>query len=376
MNYIKRPNKKGDKITYYYNYGRDAGQRPSTGIFLYTKPKNQTERNHNKESLAMLDVKKGEQILEKQAVGSAYIPTHKLKTNFLDYYKDYVKENTREGNRHLNNSFTQFKLFVNKESISPIDMTESFCKRFRQFLLDKFTGETPLNYYARFKWVLKAATKEKYFTNNPTEDIHSKSNPSTRLKNNLEVEDYLALLATPCINEEVREAFIFCCYTGLRWVDVKKMVWTDVKDGLLTTRLIQAKTGQPVVLTLHPIALKILEKQRAKHCATCITVFKLPTTNGANKILDLWVIAAGIDKYITWSCARLSFSILLQDERVDNATVAYLMGHTTTKQVERTYKRHRPKNQMAAISMLPTPNLNSNHCFLYPGFEIRKGLSS
>lgn len=376
MNFIGRLNKKGDKITYYYDYGRGPGQRPSTGIFLYTKPKNQAERNHNKESLAILDVKKGERILEQQAVGSAYIPTHKFKTNFIDYYREYVKENTREGNRHLNNSFTQFRLFLNKDFISPIDITESFCKRFRQFLLDKFTGETPLNYYARYKWVLKAATKEKYFTSNPTEDIHSKSNPSTRLKNNLEVEDYLALLATPCINEEVREAFIFCCYTGLRWVDVKKMVWADIKEGILTTRLIQAKTGQPVILTLHPIALKILGKQREKHGATCVTVFKLPTANGANKILDLWVTAAGLDKYITWSCARLSFSILLQDERVDNATVAYLLGHTTTKQVERIYKRHRPKNQMAAITVLPAPTLNSNHCLLYPGFEIRKGLSS
>jgi hypothetical protein len=35
---------------------------------------------------------------------------------------------------------------------------------------------------------------------------------------------------------------------------------------------------------------------------------------------------ARITKHITWSCARLSFSILLQDRNVDEATVAYLMG--------------------------------------------------
>ena len=44
MNIIKRPNKKGDRITFYYDYGRGAGQRPSTGIFIYTKPKDQIQK--------------------------------------------------------------------------------------------------------------------------------------------------------------------------------------------------------------------------------------------------------------------------------------------------------------------------------------------
>jgi len=51
----------------------------------------------------------------------------------------------------------------------------------------------------------------------------------------------------------------------------------------------------------------------------------------------------------------LSFSILLQDSNVDDATVAYLMGHTTTEQVRKTYKRHRPKDQTQSISHLPIP---------------------
>lgn len=83
-------------------------------------------------------------------------------------------------------------------------------------------------------------------------------------------------------------------------------------------------------------------------------VFDLPTANGANKALGEWTKAAGIEKKFTWSCARLSFPILLQDENVDLATVAYLLGHTTTKQVSKAYKRHRPKDQVATISKLPS----------------------
>jgi integrase len=358
MNILKRKNRTGDKILFYYDFGRGAGQRPSTGIFIYKTPKDLIQKNHNKQALALLETKKSQLTIEQQAIGSTFIPSHKFKTNFIEYYEEYVNNNQRKGNRHLLNSLKQFKLFVRRDFIAPIDITENFCKRFRQYLLDKFTGETPGGYYARFKWVVKAAVSDGYFIKNPTEFVFAKSNPSTRLKENLEAEEYMLLLNTPCKNEEVKAAFTFSCYTGLRWVDLEKLAWSDIKNGVLTTRIIQAKTGRPVTLTLHEIAASILEQQKAKADASLGSnkrVFSLPTANGANKVLDEWVRSAGIEKYITWSCARLSFSILLQDRKVDDATIAYLMGHTTTEQVRKTYKRHRPKDQTETINQLPSP---------------------
>ena len=358
MNIIKRKNRSGNKYVFYYDLGRGPGQRPSTGIFIYAKPKDQIQKNHNKEAIALIEVKKSQTIIEKQSIGSAYIPKHKCKLNFLEYYEEYVKLNQRKGNHHLPCSLNEFKLFVEADFISTIDITENFCKRFRQYLLDKFTGETPGNYYSRFKWVVNAAAKDGYFHQNPTENVAAKSNPSVKLKENLEVDEYLILLNTPCSNEEVKAAFLFCCYTGLRWVDVKKMEWIDVKDGILTTRLIQAKNGEPVLITLHPIAEFILKEQRKKSALAknaSRNIFSLPTADGANKIVKEWVLRSGIEKDITWSCAKLSFSILLQDSNVDDATVAYLLGHTTTEQVRRSYKRHRPKDQMQVVKKLPTP---------------------
>ncbi len=214
MNIIKRKNRPGDKYVFYYDLGREPGQRPSTGIFIYTKPKDQIQKNHNKEALALIEVKKSQTIIEKQAIGSAYIPKHKFKSIFLEYYEEYVKLNQRKGNRHLINSFTQFQLFIVRDFISPTDINENFCRRFRQFLLDKYTGETPGNYYSRFKWVVNAATKDGYFHQNPSEKIVSKSKPSAKLKANLEVDEYLTLVNTPCSNEEVKAAFIFLLLYG------------------------------------------------------------------------------------------------------------------------------------------------------------------
>jgi len=357
MNIGQRLNKKEDKISFYYDYGRGPGQRPPTGVFIYTHPKNQIQKNHNKQALALLEVKKSELTIDEQATGSGFIPMHKFKSNFVDYYADYVKQNKCEGNRHLEGSLTQFKEFIKKNIIAPVDITETFCKRFRQHLLNNLTGEIPANYFSRFKAVMKAATKDGYYRYNPCDGIAAKKNPRKKLKENLEVEEYLLLLKTPYFNQEIKEGFIFCCYTGLRFVDVAALRWQDIKDGKLTSRIIQAKTGEPVVLTLHPIARAILEKRRKNRTAinNADKIFHLPSANGCNKGLQLWITRAGIQKYITWSCARLSFSILLQDKNVDTATVACLLGHTTTEYVNTTYKRHRPKNQEDSISQLPAP---------------------
>ncbi|HEY1872387.1 MAG TPA: site-specific integrase [Chitinophagaceae bacterium] len=310
--------------------------------------------------MKILETKKSELNIEQQALGTGFIPAHKFKENFIEYYQEYVDVNKRKGNRHLTSSLVQFKGFLKKDFLSPIDINETLCKRFRQYLLDRFTGDTPANYYARFKWVVKAATKDGYFRYNPSEDVKTKSNPSKSIKANLEVDEYLQLLNTPCLNENVKEGFIFSCYTGLRYVDAYELKWEDIKGDILVTRIIQAKTGKPITLTLHPIAKAILEKRKMKQGNENLLgkVFQLPSNNGSNKTLEQWMAYAKIKKHITWSCARLSFSILLQDKNVDMATVAYLMGHTTTKQVLQTYKRHRPKDQSLSISNLPSPEIN------------------
>lgn len=359
MNIGKRKNPKGDKYNYFYDLGRGPGQRPSTGLFTYVKPKTQAEKQHNLETKVLLDVKKGQTIIEMQAVGSEYIPQHKFKANFLDYYEDFVKQNRKKNNRHLPNSLTHFRAFIKKDFIAPIDITENLCKQFRKYLMDRLTGETPANYFARFKWVVNAATNDSYFRKNPVEKVAARNNPSRRLKEILEVEEYFSLMATPCPNQQVGMGFLFTCYTGLRWCDVDTLKWKQLQGHHLTTTIIQQKTGLPVVLFLHPMALAILNYIRPTGDISLYEeqrVFNLPHQDTCNKIIGIWIVKAGINKHITWSCGRTSFSILLQDRRVDDATVAYLMGHATTKQVSKAYKRHRPKDQSATISLLPSPD--------------------
>lgn len=97
-----RPSKNGKKIYYTLEWGKGPGERRGSGVFTYAKPKDQLQKNHNKEALD--------------------IPLHEFKANFLDYYDEYVKNNTRPGNRHMEGSFRLFKEFLKKDFLSPIDL--------------------------------------------------------------------------------------------------------------------------------------------------------------------------------------------------------------------------------------------------------------
>lgn len=352
----------GEKKWYTFEWGKGGDQRKAAGIFTYVRPKDQIQKNYNKEALALLETKRSQLTIDQHSIGTPFIPSHKFKQNFLDYYAEFVENNKRKGNRHLEGSLEKFKLFVGKARILPLEITENLCTRFRTYLLDRLTGKSPSDYFGAFKRVIKSATKEGYFRINPAEDLHRKTNPCKKIREFLEADEYIKLVQTPIINTEIRDAFIYSCYTGLRWCDVESLYWEEIKEDTVITKIIQKKTGKPVEITLHPIAKQILENKRAKLLRSNkkvakpgkTLVFDLPSHDGANKSLKKWVKRAGINKLITWHCARLGFSILLQDAKVDIATVALLLGHTTSRHVNETYKRHRPKDQSEHINKLPT----------------------
>ena len=101
-------------------------------------------------------------------------------------------------------------------------------------------------------------------------------------------------------------------------------------------------------MPLHPIVKQIIgERKEGK-------VFHLPSANGANKILKEWATDAKIIKHISWHCFRHSISVILQDQGADAATVAGMLGHTTTKYVQKTYQRYKLKSAENFIMKLPS----------------------
>ncbi len=53
----KKTSRKKDMIWYYFEYGKDEGQRAATCIFTYTRPLGIIQKNHNKETLDIVETK-------------------------------------------------------------------------------------------------------------------------------------------------------------------------------------------------------------------------------------------------------------------------------------------------------------------------------
>jgi site-specific recombinase XerD len=89
-------------------------------------------------------------------------------------------------------------------------------------------------------------------------------------------------------------------------------------------------------------------------------IFNLPTTtNGCNKVLKNWVKSAGIEKKITWHCARHSLAVNLLRPDVGNSdikTVAGILGHASIRSTE-IYTHLVNELMKKAVNSLPKINL-------------------
>ena len=82
------------------------------------------------------------------------------------------------------------------------------------------------------------------------------------------------------------------------------------------------------------------------------SVFDLPKESTIRKVLKKWVSDSGIDKHITFHCARHTCATLLLNSGVDIYTVKEILGHTdigTTMQ----YAKVVDKTKREAVNSIP-----------------------
>jgi integrase len=109
----------------------------------------------------------------------------------------------------------------------------------------------------------------------------------------------------------VRDIFLFCCYTGLAYVDVKKLKRTEIGVGVDGERWIftkRQKTDTASRVPLLPTSLRLLEKY--KHHPQCENGRLLPVLSNQkmNAYLKEIADACGIDKTLTFHVARHTFA--------------------------------------------------------------------
>jgi len=265
-----------------------------------------------------------------------YVPKHLKNVNFFDFADDFIKNYAKKDVRILKASLKQFKVYLKNDNINVLQITTSIMYGFKDYLIDEcgLTGETPHNYFTRFKKILKNAELKRLLKENPTKDIKFRKTIGDGVlkKQILTTAELQSLAITKCGNEETKKAFLFACFTGLGLAEIKKLTWKNVVNGKLITN--REKTKQKVEIKLKEGLLKLIGDKKTITTPIFILLNKNNvslSTNAINKSIKNWVKRAKIEKHITFYCARHTFATQLLQYGANLKTVADAMGHTSTK---------------------------------------------
>ena len=292
-------------------------------------------RDTNKENLktAIEEAKLKDTLLLKGEYSS--FETNFDKVDFVAYCESYSDKYKKNDSRMINATIKQFKKFMETNKIKSLqgkDINENLVYQYKEYLLNDsgLSGESPNSYLRRFKKILKQAQRDKVVNGEPGKDITIKLKKTFK-KDVLTIEELQKLKATPCKNDIIKRAFLFSTMTGLRFVDVKNLLWKNIDNGIM--KIVQEKTEIENSINLNKTALDLIgdganEKKESK-------IFNLPSFEYCMRILKKWKTDAGINKHITWHVARHSFGTNLLIAGTDVKTTAGLLGHTDLHHVNR-----------------------------------------
>ena len=105
----------------------------------------------------------------------------------------------------------------------------------------------------------------------------------------------------------VRDIFVFSCFTGISFIDLKNLAWKEIvteEDGSRWISKSRQKTGVPFNVKLLDIPIRIIEKYKA--FSKDNLVFNVFCQVKTNKLLKEIAKLCGIDKTLTFHVARHS----------------------------------------------------------------------
>jgi integrase len=332
----------GITILYLDIYHKGKRRIESLGLFL------DGNREKNKEKRQLAEKVRTQRELELQSQSFNIIPEYKKRQNFITYFEEIAKE--YKNNSTLTNAIEKLKKFRGN-IITFEEIDEKWLEDFKKYLLKDVSQNSASMYFQKVKMVLRRAKFEKIITTNPADFVQGiKMNQAQRTY--LEINELEKLANTECRVDEVKRAFLFSCYTGLRFSDIKKFTWNEIKDNKI--QLKQQKTKDFIYLPIHSTALEILKIQKKLINLETNLVFNLPQKWWTNQILKQWCLKAKINKNISYHTSRHTFATMSLTYGNDIYTVSSLLDHKNVKTTQAYAKIIDSKKQLAIDSL---PNL-------------------
>lgn len=170
---------------------------------------------------------------------------------------------------------------------------------FIDFLGKKGMKNSTINKQLGFlRWFLRWCYEKGYHANHTFEYFKPKLKNATKrviflTQEELENVEKMTILEKQASLEPVRDVFLFCCYTGLRYSDVYNLTWDDIHAGKI--EIVTVKTADRILIELNSKSQAILGKYSDIHFPDK-KVLPVLSNQKMNKKLHELCKLAGIDE--------------------------------------------------------------------------------
>lgn len=286
----------------------------------------------------------------KELIGLEYAPgTHERYVTSLKHTKEFLdwKYNTQDiAIEKIDHAFiTEYEFYLRSErkcaNNTAVKYIKNFHKIINQCLANGWLDKDPFaNYKSKVKEVIREFLDEKEIS-----DIINK---------NLHIERL----------EVVRDIFIFSCYTGLAYIDVKQLTPDHIAMGIDGEKWIfknRQKTDTTSKIPLLPVALDIIKKyENHPLCVNQNRLLPIMSNQRMNSYLKEIATLCNINKDLTFHIARHTFATTITlTNGVPLETVSKMLGHTSIKTTQH-YAKIIDKKISHDMMMLRTKLDNQN----------------
>lgn len=317
------------------------GRRTYDYLKLYLVPEtDQAAKLQNKQTMEAVYAIKAQRILQITNGAAGIKKDLRNKMRLVDWLKIYQDRQVNKGKRGAKR-WVRTMIFVIEgydggKDATLADIDHQWLTDFMIYLMNdyvtykktKLTNGTVDNYLRCLKAAFNVAVEEGIMPTNPMLALdRSHLKGTTYEREFLSVEEVKKLIDTPCRRPDIKGAFLFSCFCGLRISDVRSLQWKHVvtAGGKMYLKITQFKTRRPLTIPLSRQALRWMpERGNAGE-----DEYIFPPLSKNMTVLDDWAKEAGINKHVTFHVSRHTFATMELTMGADIYTTSKLLGHTS-----------------------------------------------
>ncbi len=306
----------------------------------------------------------------------------KRKADFVEWFTKYTRGRDVNYSHNLS-TLLYLQRYTDGRQVPFNAVTPEWIQGFTKYLLANVSNNTTKDYLKNLCSGLDMAVRQEIIAVNPFVKIPKGDRIRRKqiFRNAFTLEELQLLTDTPCKMEpQFRQAYIFSCFTGLRWSDVNPLQWSEIIrktiDGQEEWYLYfeQEKTEDIEYLPISPQGIAILkdrEREQAENNEKSRYVFPAAKDTPDRKIAKLvnyylkkWAKAAGLDpKKMHFHSSRHTFATNVLENCPDGDlwTVSKLLGHKSIQStmVYTHVRDNRKKTTIKALPMLKAPRIEA-----------------